>query len=88
MGTHRVADMIHLLIGYYRSAPEAIGYTWKILDVGWRLGSVDWEASSDVGEIGLASDLDMRGVWIGDWRAAARKLMKHWLRKREAVQFD
>ena len=78
-GTHRAADMIHPLMIDYRPAPEAIGYAWKILDVGWRLGSVDSEASSGVGEIGLASDLGMRGVWIGDWRAAARNLMKHWL---------
>lgn len=82
MGTHRAADMTHLLIFDYRPAPEAIGYTWKILDVGCRLGSVDWR------EVGLASDLDMRGVWIGDWRAAARNLMNYWLRKREAAQFD
>ena len=88
MGTHRAADMTLLLMNDYRLAPEAIGYTWKIMDVGWRFGSVGWEASSGIGEIGLASDLDMRGVWIGDWRAAARSLVNHRLWKREAVHYD
>ncbi len=81
--------MIHLLTAEFHSPSEVVAYIWKILDVNLRLDSVDSEALLlGTGEIGLAVDLDTGGVSIGDYGAAARRLIGLWLQKRGAAQFD
>ncbi len=70
--------MIHLSVAEVRSEVEAECILWTS-GLCFGLDGVDSEEPSpDIGETGLAADLDMSLEWIGGLRSAARVLKGPW----------